>query len=127
MDQRPQDDNAELPTDAGSLEVLSLDGKGASSAELQQARRTVAFLEGLVPALADDGDAAQALHDLGQLRLHPLNGPAAALEALREAYARRPALHIARAYRKAALRAGSTEDQLAALEGEARAATTTAY
>src|SRR2546421_6358997 len=127
MDERRQDSDSEQPTEPGALEVLSLDGKGASSAELEQARRTAAFLGGLVPSLADDGDAAQALHDLGQLRLHPLNEPAAALEALRAAYERRPALHIARAYRKAALRAGSVEDQLTALEGEARAATTPMY
>ncbi|MDB4966131.1 MAG: domain protein putative component of TonB system, partial [Myxococcales bacterium] len=127
MDERPQQDDNTHATEVGSLEVLSLDGKGASKEELTQARRTVAFLEGLVPSLADEGEAAQALHDLGQLQLHPLNEPAAALEALREAYGKRPALHIARAYRKAALRAGSVEDQLRALDGEARAATTPAY
>ena len=88
-------------------EVLRLDGKAASASELEQARRTVALLEARAPSLLDDGAAAQALHDVAQLKLHPLDDTAGALESLRAAFARRPALHIARAYRKAALRAAS--------------------
>ena len=55
-----------------------------------------------MPSLVDDGDAAQALHDVAALRSYPLDDPGGALESIRAAFARRPALHIARAYRKAA-------------------------
>ena len=107
--------------------ILQLDGAHASQAELARARLTVQFLEALLPSLVDDGDAAQVLHDIAALRSYPLDEPKAALESLRAAYARRPALHIARAYRKAALRAGSLDDHLAALEGEIKLAPTPAY
>lgn len=108
-------------------EMLRLDGKAASEAELELARRTIQLLEALAPSLLDDGAAAQALHDVGQLKLHPLDDVAGALESLRAAFGRRQSLHIARAYRKAALRAGSVPDQILALEAEARAATSPSY
>src|SRR3954454_20809866 len=95
--------------------ILELDGVHASQAELSRARLAAQFLEALLPSLVDDGDAAQALHNIAALRSYPLDDPQAARESLRAAFTRRPALHIARAYRKAALRAGSLDDQLAAL------------
>ncbi|HEX6835878.1 MAG TPA: hypothetical protein VF334_04860, partial [Polyangia bacterium] len=107
--------------------MLALDGAHASQGELVRARLASQFLEALLPALVDDADAAQALHDLAALRAHPLDDAKGALEALRAAFARRPALHVARAYRKAAVRAGALDEQLAALEGEIKLAPTPAY
>ena len=117
----------EEPAEIDANGILALDGMQASQAELSRARVTAQFLEALLPSLVDDGDAAQALHDVAALRSYPLDDPGAALEAIRAAFARRPALHIARAYRKAAIRAGSLDDQLAALEGEIKLAPTPAY
>ncbi len=108
--------------EAEPTETLNLDGKGPSPTELAEADRVVRFLEALLPALSDEGEAAQALHDIGQLKLHPLDNPEGALEALKAAFTRRPSLHVARAYHKAAMRAGSVDDQLLALEGAVRAA-----
>ncbi|HEX9101630.1 MAG TPA: hypothetical protein VF997_05470, partial [Polyangia bacterium] len=115
-----------LPAPDGSG-ALALDGALANHGELSRARLAAQLLEALVPALVDDADAAQALHDLAALRAHPLDDAKGALAALRAAFARRPALHVARAYRKAALRAGERDDQLLALEGEIKLAPTPAY
>ena len=117
----------EEPAEIDANGILALDGMQASQAELARARLTAQFLEALLPTLVDDGDAAQALHDVAALRSYPLDDARGALEAIRDAYARRPALHIARAYRKTAIRAGSLDDQLAALEGEIKLAPTPAY
>ena len=106
--------------------ILELDGARASQAELSRARLTAQFLEALLPSLVDVDDAAQVLHDIAALRAYPLDEPQAALEAVRTAFARKPALHIARAYRKAAVRARSLDDQLAAHEGEIKLAPTPA-
>ena len=107
--------------------ILELDGARASQAELSRARLTAQFLEALLPTRVDVDDAAQALHDIAALRAYPLDDAKAALEAVREAFTRRPALHIARAYRKAAVRAASLDDQMAALEGEIKLAPSPAY
>ena len=120
-------ERSEEPAEIDANGILALDGMQASQAELSRARLTAAFLEALLPSLVDDGDAAQALHDVAALRSYPLDDANAALEAIREAFTRRPALHIARAFRKAAIRAGSLDDQLAALEGEIKLAPTPAY
>ncbi|MGZ3441928.1 MAG: tetratricopeptide repeat protein, partial [Polyangia bacterium] len=129
MDERRQEDPAvaEPAAEIDANGMLSLDGVHASQAELSRARLAAQFLEALLPSLVDEADAAQALHDVAALRSYPLDDPAAALAALRAAFARWPSLHIARAYRKAALRAGSLDDQLAALEGEIKLAPTPAY
>src|SRR5437868_1131277 len=130
MDERRQEGvpgAAEPAAEIDANGILALDGMQASQAELSRARLAAQFLEALLPSLVDDGDAAQALHDIAALRSYPLDDPEAALESLRAAFARRPSLHIARAYRKAALRAGSLDDQLAALEGEIKLAPTPAY
>ncbi|HEX6838291.1 MAG TPA: hypothetical protein VF334_17060, partial [Polyangia bacterium] len=92
-----------VPSATRSQDAPLSDGAHAGH-ELARARLAAQFLEALLPALVDAGDAAQALHDLAALRAYPLDDTAGALEALRAAFARRPALHIARAYRKAALR-----------------------
>src|SRR5262249_51285948 len=113
--------------DHGITDVIALDGTQASQSELSRTRLLASFLEALLPSLVDDGDAAQALYDVAALRSYPLDDAPAALEAIRAALARRPALHIARAYRKAATRAGSLDDQLAALAGEIKLAPTPAY
>ncbi len=112
---------------SSSSDTLRLDGLGASGAELERARRTVTFLEQLLPALVDGAEAAQALRDIAMLKSDPLDDPAGALEAMRAAFKRSQSVVIARAYRKAAVRAGSVEDQLLALEGEAKAAPSFAY
>jgi tetratricopeptide (TPR) repeat protein len=117
----------EDPVEIDASGILALDGMQASQAELSRARLLGQFLEALLPSLVDDGDAAQALHDVAVLRSYPLDDAKGALESIREAFARRPALHIARAYRKAAIRAGSLDDQMAALEGEIKLAPTPAY
>ena len=94
--------------------IVAPEGAQAPTPELSRARLTAQFLEALLPTLVDDAEAAQALFDLAALRSYPLDDAKGALEALRAALARRPALHIARAYRKAAVLADSIDDQLAA-------------
>ncbi|HEY2749661.1 MAG TPA: hypothetical protein VGL86_33805 [Polyangia bacterium] len=120
-------ERTEEPAEIDANGILALDGMQASQAELARARVTAQFLEALLPSLVDDGDAAQALHDVAALRSYPLDDAAGALESIRAGFARRPALHVARAYRKAAIRGGSLDDQLAALEGEIKLAPTPAY
>src|SRR5262245_24084978 len=130
MEQRPNAGSTEragAPAEGEGGGVLALDGVHASQAELSRARLVTQFLEALLPSLVDEGDAAQALHDVAALRAYPLDDAKGALEAIRAAFARRPSLHIARAYRKAAVRAGSLDDQLAALEGEIKLAPSPAY
>src|SRR6478672_11797793 len=112
---------------SGSSDTLRLDGAGASGAELNRARRTVEFLEQLLPTLTDDGEAAQALHDIGLLKSDLLDDSPGALEAMRAAFKRSPSLVIARAYRKAAVRANSLEDQLLAIDGETKTAPSFSY
>ncbi len=123
----PTSERSEEPAEIDANGILALDGMQASQAELSRARLLAQFLEALLPSLVDDGDAAQALHDVAALRSYPLDDATAALEAIRAAFTRQPALHIARAYRKAAIRAGALDDQMAALEGEIKLAPTPAY
>lgn len=111
----------------GSLEELegyvSLDGRGPSSVERERARQTVTFLRSLVRGgRSAPSMTAQILHDIGVLYGRTLEDPEEALTACREAFQRQPkAVHIARGYRKAVLRAGGSPRELvAALEAEAR-------
>ncbi|MEO6955074.1 MAG: hypothetical protein ABI321_24960, partial [Polyangia bacterium] len=99
---------------------LRLGGTDSTGGERERARYTTELLERLLPQQTDDDAAAQQLHDLGQLFLHPLDEPDRALTLLRTAQQRRASVHTARAYRKAALRSNASDDLLSALEAEAR-------
>ena len=71
--------------------------------------------------VAEDGQAAQLHFDIGSLLGLNLDDVAGALEAMREAFRRDPkSWPIAMGYVKAAVRAESVPDCLAALEGAAR-------
>ena len=107
--------------------TMRLDGEPSTDAELGHAADAAALLQGLAPRWTEDADAAQVLNDVAVLRLHALRDAKGALEAARDAFRRSPSHHIARAYRTAAERAGSVEDQLLALESEARSAAQPAH
>ncbi len=111
------------PTASLPIEETKLNGREASSDELERARRISALLELMAQTATDDGEAARLLHELAELRAHPLRDRAEALEAIRRAAARSSSYGIARSHRRIAL-ASSNRDALddltAALEAEAR-------
>ncbi len=104
--------------------TIRLDGNAPSELELARARSTADLLEALLPSLTDEGAAAQLLCELAELRFFPLGDAQASLDLMRDAFRRSPQNHVARAYCRAAIRAGSIDDQLVALEMEARTAQT---
>lgn len=107
----------------GEDEIVLDEGGAATPAELERARHTVAFLEGLLPRLTDPTDAAQVASEIGALQGWPLGDVEGSLDAMRDAYRRQPtSLPLARNYRKAAMRANAHKELADALESEAKLA-----
>ncbi len=116
-----------------SLEVLeedvaiALQGEGPSAEEQHRAYAFVNYVRGILPRLTHAADAANAYVELAD-HLGPILGDdQGALDACRTAFRKRPRdLHAARAYRKAALRAGTATEVSTALDAEARRTTAAA-
>ena len=85
------------------------------------------FLEALLPSLVDDGDAAQALHDVAALRSYPLDDPGArSSRSARRSRGGRRCTSRAPIARRPSAPARSTISS-PALEGEIKLAPTPAY
>ncbi|MEM9068838.1 MAG: tetratricopeptide repeat protein [Myxococcota bacterium] len=82
------------------------------------AQDALAVLEEVVPSVRDDSERARLFLEIGMLLGFPLGERRVALEALRQAHRRWRAPHVARAYRKAAVRAEALDEALVALEAE---------
>ncbi len=126
-----EDETAEeaIDLDASSIlegEEITLDGRAATPRERSRAQRVVIWLRGLVPRL-NDRDAALVMCEVAD-QLGALGEVNEALETARQAFRRSAQdVVVARTYRKAALRAQVPSEILAALEGEARAATNSTW
>ena len=101
--------------------AIPLDGEAPSVEEQHRAFALLSYLREILPRLSHAADAAQVQFEIAEQLRGPLEDVAGALEASRAAFRRQPRkLHIARAYRKAALQADSLREAVTALDAEAK-------
>lgn len=126
----PRDLDASIAISLEELEddlEIALEGEGPSAEEQHRAYALVGYLRGILPRLTHPADAANAHLQLAENLGATLGDPAGALEASRTAFRRRPRdLHVARAYRKAALRANEPKEVSTALDAESKRTTAAA-
>lgn len=86
--------------------------------QVARAQDTLALLHEVIPSIRDETTVARLFLEVGTVLGFPLGERRVALESIRQAHRRWRAPHLARAYRKAALRADQLEEALIALEAE---------
>lgn len=86
--------------------------------QVARAQDTLSLLHEVIPSIRDETTVARLFLEVGTVLGFPLGERRVALESIRQAHRRWRAPHLARAYRKAALRAEQLEEALIALEAE---------